>query len=133
MINLYQLLLLLLDKATALHIPSGSFQEQSLYEVAVGVLAVHQLVGSREVRHVCEQRGFVQGPAVTPARGLDYRRQIGLGDVEAGQPHHLDNHQSRDTGETCKRRHEWSGFTDVEAQKQVTKVIWQCPHRSHSP
>jgi len=124
--NLDELLRFLLDKATAFDAPSGAFQVQALYEVTVRVLAVQQLVGRLEVGHVREQSGLVQWPAATSARRLHYGRQVGLGDVQARQPHHLANKRSRGTGEILRRSSNLYLFHAVFSAHLVREYAQAC-------
>lgn len=39
--------------------------------------------------HLRVEGGVIQGPLVSPAGGLNQSGQVGLGDVEAREPHHL--------------------------------------------
>lgn len=62
--------------------------------------------------HLRVEGGVIQGPLVFPAGGLNQSGQVGLGDVEAREPHHLwlplVNLQSqRTTCGTCFSRHAW--------------------------
>lgn len=48
-----------------------------LYEVRIAILGDH-----------CVQRGFIEGPALDSAGGLDEGGEIGFGNVQSGEPHH---------------------------------------------
>ena len=79
--DLYELFGLLFDKTAALDVPAGALQVEAVYEVAVRVLAVQQLVRGRELRHFREEGRLVERPAITSTRRLNDRCQVGLGDV----------------------------------------------------
>lgn len=85
---LNQLFGTLVIQAVLLDVPSGTFQVQALHEGTV-LESLGDVFGVALSSHDGVQSGFIQSPALASASRLHKSGQVGLGNVESGQPNDL--------------------------------------------